>query len=188
MSSVVISFDNGTQLTGENFSVIAPQGEENIIEVLSNGDESGSSVTIVGGSKNDSIDLGVAGDSTALGLSGDDTIMGGAGNDLLDGGGGDDILKGGMGSDVLKGGTGNDIFEFLASDFKADELDQILDFQGKDGEDIIDSIKIMGVSDSVSYDSDTGLVSVDGKEAIEIGKGLDIDVNKIEDTDTFELF
>ncbi|MEL6579861.1 MAG: hypothetical protein AAFQ14_08915 [Cyanobacteria bacterium J06621_12] len=188
MSSVIVSYESGTMFIGENLEVISPQDEENIIEVLSNDGESGTSLTIIGGALDDSIDLGVAGGSTALGLDGDDMIMGGMGADLLDGGEGNDTLKGGMGADLLKGGAGNDIFEFLTSDFKADEIDQIFDFQTGDGEDIVDTIKIMGVSDSVSYDSDTGLLSVDGEEAIQIGKGLDVDVNQIEGTDNWEVF
>jgi len=187
MSSVVVSFDTGTQISGENLEVISPQGEENIINVRPNGDESGTPVTIIGGALDDSIDLGVAGDSTALGLDGNDMIMGGAGNDLIDGGEGNDTLKGGMGADLFRGGVGNDIFEFLATELEANEINQVLDFQGKDGEDIVDTIKIMGASD-VSYSSDTGLISVDGEEAIQIGKGLDVDVDQIEDTDTFEIF
>ena len=188
MSSVIVSYESGTMFIGENLEVISPQDEENIIEVLPNGDESGTSLTIIGGALNDSIDLGVAGGSTALGLDGDDMIMGGAGNDLLDGGEGDDTLNGGMGVDLLRGGAGNDIFEFLTSDFEAGEIDQIFDFQTGDGEDIADTIKIMGVSEGVSYDSDTGLLSVDGEEAIQIGKGLDVDISQMDDTDTWEVF
>ncbi|MEL7418430.1 MAG: hypothetical protein AAGK10_07630, partial [Cyanobacteria bacterium J06555_3] len=73
-------------------------------------------------------------------------------------------------------------------DFMVHEIDQVLDFEGKDGEDIVDTIKIMGVSDSVSYDSETGLVSVDGEEAIQIGKDLDVDIHQIEGTDNWEVF
>ncbi|MEL7077844.1 MAG: calcium-binding protein [Cyanobacteria bacterium J06631_6] len=188
MSSVVIESNSGV-IGGLNLEFVGLQQQENVIEVKPSGDgPEFTSVTIIGGSQDDSIDLGVAGSSTALGLDGNDLILGGTGNDLLDGGEGDDTLVGGMGADALKGGMGMDVFEFFASDFMVDEIDQVLDFEGKDGEDIVDTIKIMGVSDSVSYDSETGLVSVDGEEAIQIGKGLDVDVNQIEGTDNWEVF
>ncbi|MEL6927819.1 MAG: hypothetical protein AAFO95_04190 [Cyanobacteria bacterium J06600_6] len=174
MSSVVVSYESGTRIVGENLEVISPQGEENIIKVIPNGEESGTPVTIIGGGLDDVIDLGVAGDSTALGFDGDDMIMGGMGADLLDGGEGHDTLKGGMGADLLRGGDGNDVFEFDAANFKAGELDQVFDFESAVGEDIADTIKITGVSDGVSYDADSGILSVDGEEAIQIGKDMGV--------------
>ncbi|NJL53464.1 MAG: hypothetical protein HC930_17210 [Hydrococcus sp. SU_1_0] len=80
MSSVVLDFGTSS-ISGDNLEYLGQQGEANIIEVKPDGEESGSSITIIGGSKNDQINLGVAGGSTALGLDGDDQLKGGHGND-----------------------------------------------------------------------------------------------------------
>ncbi|MEL7421002.1 MAG: calcium-binding protein, partial [Cyanobacteria bacterium J06555_3] len=100
MSSVVIESNSGV-IGGLNLEFVGLQQQENVIEVKPSGDgPEFTSVTIIGGSQDDSIDLGVAGSSTALGLDGNDLILGGTGNDLLDGGEGDDTLVGGMGAEI----------------------------------------------------------------------------------------
>ena len=173
MSSVIVSFDSGTQFVGENLEVISPQSEENIIRVLFDesesvpadeneleiadaplaGLESGTSVTIVGGALNDDIDLGVAGGSTVLGLDGDDTIVGGIRNDLIDGGDDQDLLQGGLGNDIIKGGFGDD------------------DIMGNEGNDIIKA----GVgNDTISGGLGNDLIEGGlGNDLIEGGRGLD---------------
>lgn len=184
MSSIVLDFGNGSSIAGENLEYVGLQGQENFIEVKPNGEESGSPLTIVGGSKNDTIPLTAAGGSTVLGLDGDDMLVGSVGADLIDGGDGNDTLKGGLDADVFKGGEGNDIFEFVKNEFKAGKFDQIIDFEHKG----TDAIKIMGVSENVSYDSQTGMISIDGNEAIDIGKGLeDLEIKKIDGTDNWEI-
>ncbi|MEL6495053.1 MAG: calcium-binding protein [Cyanobacteria bacterium J06623_7] len=244
MSSVVVSFDSGTQLAGDNLSVIAQQGEANIIKVLADGEQSGASVSIVGGGLNDKIHLGVAGGSSVLGLGGNDTIIGGAKNDLLDGGeghdflegakgndiisgglgddeifgnegndiitagAGDDIVSGGLGNDLISGGTGDDtifggpgldtikggagsdelvgglgadVFEFNAGEFTSESMDTITDFAD------VDKITISGVGDGISYDPHTGIVSVDGVDAIDIGEGKDVHLTEVSDGE-WEIF
>ena len=207
MSSVVVSFETGALFEADSGSleVVAPQPEANIITVK--GDLP---VSITGGKLDDKITLG-GGDATVLGQDGNDmvkggigddaifggeghdTLMGGAGADYIDGGLGDDIIKGGAPGadadehslgDILKGGAGDDIFEFVADEFESGATDLIIDF--RDGED---TIAIHGVSDRVSYDSRTGIVSVDGDEAIDIGKGLeDVNPTKQGDSDTWKMF
>ena len=75
------------------------------------------SISIFGGSGNDSIigSSGLAtyveggdGNDTIGGFFGSDTFVGGAGNDSLEGAGGRDLLIGNAGNDTLSGGTGDD--------------------------------------------------------------------------------
>lgn len=184
MSSIV-SIESGSgfpsQIVGENLEIIAQQGEENIIEVKGN-----SPIEITGGALNDEIMAG-PGDATILGGDGDDMLMGGMGDDVLMGGEGNDTIKGGMGADIIFGDEGADVFEFNASDLRPGAVDEIVDFE-IDG-DLADVIKIMGVSEGgVEYDPNTGMVSVDGKSVIDIGQGLDVEVSKQDDSDTWEIF
>ena len=212
MSSIVTmatpdSINTPTTIVGDNLDIIAPQGQENIITV-----EGDSPITIIGGALNDTITAG-AGDANILAGKGDDLVEGGIGDDTLQGGDGKDTIHGGMGADFIFGGAGNDlikgglpgmaengepmgdtlvggsgedIFEFAKSEFESGAVDEILDFQA-DG--FADLIRIVGVGDGdVSYDPETGIVSIDGKEAIDIGTDLDLGVSKKEGTDTWELF
>jgi Ca2+-binding RTX toxin-like protein len=264
MSSIVVDFNDGSTLTGENLEVIGKQTEKNLIDVKPDGAEGPSPVSIVGGSKDDIIRMTAAGDSTALGLDGHDSIIGGEGDDLIDGGEGDDelkgsrgndilvggvgndlldggedrdilkgglgddhmrggigndlfegglgndimegndgddimkggaghdvidggegrdIIKGGAGSDIMTGGAGNDIFAFVAEEL-ASGVDHIEDFQVDE-----DKIRIVGLGDKmVSYDSNTGVIAVDGQEAINIGPGMeDLEMRQIQDTDNWEI-
>ena len=181
MSSIVSlstpgsSFD--TTIVGENLEIVGQQGEENIIEVV--GD---SPITIVGGALDDKI-MTDAGDDTVLGADGNDMLDGGAGDDVLIGGEGADTIIGGKGADLLLGGAGKDVFEFAADEFESSMVDQIADFE--DGN--MDKIIITGVGGAnVTYSSDTGFVSIDGEEAIDIGSGLDVEENKVDDT--WEIF
>ena len=208
MSSIV-SPDNTdllTQVEGPDggLDVVGQQDEENIIEIKGDAE-----VGIVGGSLNDVITTGAGdaqvftadgddfimggnGDDIFRGGAGDDTIIGGLGADVLIGGEGNDILRGGLGGvdedgnpmgDTLKGGAGDDVFEFAAFE-SGTGFDKIVDFQADGFED---KIRIFGVGEngSVTYDAETGLVSINGQEAIDIGKGLDINP---EDDENFELF
>ena len=165
------------------------------------------------GSGNDIVTTG-NGNDVIRGGDGDDMLRGGLGADVLIGGEGNDILRGGMAArdengnsmaildekgkivedgsepafgDVLKGGTGNDIFQFSAAEFEDGVVDKIVDFKD-DG--FADTIKIFGVSAdaNVSYDEQTGIVSVNGNEAIDIGTGKNVDFKADEETDTWDLF
>jgi len=270
MSSIVLDFNDGSSLTGENLEYIGKQVEANLIDVKPNGNDDPSPVSIVGGSKDDVIRLTAAGDSTALGLDGNDKILcgagddlidggegndelrgsrgndilaggvgddildggegrdilkggrgndhmrggvdndilegglgddvmdgndghdeiiGGAGDDLIDGGEGNDTLRGGPGSDTMTGGAGNDLFAFVAQELASGTMDHITDLQvtGLEGEDT-DRISVVGVGDmEMTYDATTGMVSLDGQEALDIGKGLDVEMKNIEGTDNWEI-
>ncbi|MDX1977202.1 MAG: peptidylprolyl isomerase [Pseudanabaenaceae cyanobacterium bins.68] len=112
---------------------------------------------ITGGTGNDYL-LGGKGNDTINGGSGDDLLSGNLDNDLLDGGEGNDLLRGGDGNDTLIGGGGNDILigdrgtDLLRGSAGADLFvfrletesgnqnrslaDQILDFNGSEGDQI----------------------------------------------------
>jgi Ca2+-binding RTX toxin-like protein len=265
MSSIVLDFNDGSSLVGENLEYIGKQVEANLIDVKPNGNDDPSPVSIVGGSKNDTIRLTAAGDSAALGLDGNDMIIGGAGHDLIGGGEGNDelrgslgkdnltggvgtdtldggqdndvlnaglgddalsggvghdildaglgddaidgndgndmikggagndsiaggaghdTLRGGPGEDMMTGGTGNDLFAFVAEELASGTMDHITDFQGE-GTDRISVVGVGGME--MSYDAETGMVSLDGQEALEIGQGLDVEMKNIEGTDNWEI-
>ena len=211
MSSIV-SLENPdstfeTTIIGDQLEIIGQQDEENIIEAK--GD---SPITIIGGAFNDTV-IGGAGDATIFTGDGNDAISGGNGDDILSGGEGEDTILGGLGADFISGGDGNDIirsglagmdskgnpmgdtikggqsedvFEFASREFESGAVDEILDFKA-DG--FADIIKIFGVGDgNVSYDADTGIVSINGQSAIDIGTDLDIEASRDGDSDTWELF
>ena len=89
--------------------------------------------------------------------------------------------------DVLKGGSGDDIFQFSADEFMDGVVDKIVDFKD---DDFADTIQILGVGaeGNVTYDDQTGIVSVNGTEAIDIGAGQDVDFKANEDNDNWTLF
>ena len=154
--------------------------------------------TVYTGDGNDMI-AGGNGNDIFRGGEGDDVIKGGLGNDTLLGGEGDDVIRSGMAAkpttpeaatslvdegempiaDVLKGGSGADIFEFSASEFGSGTIDKIVDFKD---DDFADTIKIFGVGaeGSVTYDDGTGIVSVNGNLAIDIGAGQDVSFKQSE--------
>ncbi len=116
-----------------------------------------SSVSIIGGSGNDSL-AGTFGDDTLIGGAGNDYLAGDRGHDLLDGGAGDDTLSGDAGYTTMLGGAGNDRFSSFANDY-ADSID------GGAG---TDSLYIERISDTaVNYNAiaaatSTGLKLSDG--------------------------
>jgi Ca2+-binding RTX toxin-like protein len=205
--STIISPDNTESLLETTtpdggFAVVAQQDQENIIEIK--GD---APVAIIGGSKGDIITIGKGdgniftggGDDIINGGAGDDVFRGGEGNDsikcfvgddILQGGEGNDTLNGGFGNDTLKGGTGEDIFEFSASEYQQGSLDIIKDFKNNA---FADKIKIFGVADgsAVTYDRQSGYVSLDDQQIINIGKNLNIQIDAPGENDqkgTWELF
>jgi len=78
-------------------------------------------------------------------LSGDkrsNRLHGSFQSDLLMGWAGRDVLIGGQGDDILSGGRGADRFQFGKSrDFKVMERDEIVDFDGEEGDHIVLSSK-----------------------------------------------
>ena len=212
MSSIVSgnSTDFATVVEGPNgaLDVTGQLDEENIIEITGDAE-----VSIIGGNLSDVVNTG-AGDAIIFTADGDDVIRGGIGDDIIRGGDGDDIIRGGPGADILiggegndvlrgglggvdedgnpmgdtlKGGTGADIFEFSAKEFADGAMDEIVDFKA---DEFADTIKIfgVGVDGSVTYDAETGMVSINGQEAINIGMGQDVKFNTNEDNGTYELF
>ncbi|MBE9044099.1 M10 family metallopeptidase C-terminal domain-containing protein [Pleurocapsales cyanobacterium LEGE 10410] len=209
MSSIV-SIENPdlgfeTTIVGSQLEIIGQQGEENIIEVK--GD---SPITIIGGALGDTVMDGAGdatiftgdgndmisggnGDDILIGGEGEDTILGGLGADFISGGAGNDIIRSGLPGmdsngnpmgDTLRGGAGEDVFEFTADEFESGGIDEISDFEAG-----VDKITIFGVSNgSVNYNQDTGIISIKGEAAIDVGTDLDIDESKKGDTDTWELF
>ena len=195
--------------------IVAEQGQLNNFKILGDAPDKvigGELIDIIQlGLGNDSANGG-AGDDTLEGERGDDILVGGSGTDLLKGGlgedilfggkdgdileGGDgddklfgeegnDVLKGGKGSDIMTGGEGSDIFEFQADDFAAGELDKILDFE--DGADLI-QLKGIGADAEVKYDSETGVLSVDGKDIAQLSKHLDLTIEDQDGNGNWELF
>ncbi|MEO1377146.1 MAG: calcium-binding protein [Cyanobacteria bacterium J06635_10] len=120
----------------------------------------------------DEVDIIMAngGDDNIMGAEGTDFVFAGIGDDIVRGGEGDDVLVGNEGFDVLIGGGGSDIFEFFADQFIEGEIDLILDFEP--GED---AVLVVGSTD-VSFNANTGLLSVDGLEVVQLDPGLDLDV------------
>ena len=168
---------------------------------------------IFGGGGNDIITTG-NGNDVVRGGDGDDMLVSGNGADVLLGGAGNDILRSGKAAmdgdgnamaildetgqivdndpesaygDVLKGGTGDDIFQFNAAEFEDGVVDKIVDFKD---DNFADTIKIfnVGVDGNVTYDNETGIVSVNGNKAIDIGAGKEVDFKSDEDSDTWDLF
>lgn len=114
---------------------------------------------INGGAGDDSIDGGLGndiviggdGNDTVLGGDGDDVVGGLGGNDVLNGGPGADSLVGGAGNDTITGGTGVDTF-FFESTGTFNGVDQILDFQGGAGGDVMNFTAFLGTA-TVKYDA-----------------------------------
>ncbi len=70
---------------------------------------------ISGGSGNDSINAGV-GNDTVYAKGGDDIILGGKGDDYVDCGSGNNTVTGGAGNDTFSSGSGSDTFVYSAGD------------------------------------------------------------------------
>ncbi len=177
-ASTALGLDGDDLLEGGAFADLLDGGEGN--DTLKGG--LGADI-LIGGAGNDMIDGG-AGNDTLKGGLGADVLNGGAGNDMINGGEGNDTLKGGLGADVLNGGAGQDLFEF-ANDELVGKIDRIIDFENE-GTDLI---RILGVGDdAVTYNANTGIISVGEQEAINIGKGLeDLQISKQEGTDNWEI-
>jgi len=90
----------------------------------------GGQVTIGNGTTNTVSIAGSAGTTISVnGGSGNDTITGSAQGDVISGGGGNDVITGGAGGDTLTGGTGNDNFHVGAdADNTTDAITPVGDF------------------------------------------------------------
>jgi len=130
------------------------------------------SISVDGGSGNDSINLGATTNpitvpTTINGGNGDDTITSGAGPDQIYGGNGNDSIDGGLGADSISGGANNDTVSYatratavnvtlngLADDGAAGEHDNV-------GFGTTDVESIMGGSgnDTLTGDADGNYIS-----------------------------
>ena len=186
MSSILSEMSSAPLMEDTNddggLDIIGRQGTSNQFFVEGDGDD-----FITGGSTFDRIEAG-DGNDIISGLKGDDQLFGEDGNDIIIGGAGDDVIEGGAGSDIMTGGAGSDIFIFDAEDLVPGEIDTIKDFSPSG--DLEDSIVLQGIgSDAdVEYDSQTGLISVNGEDFIRLDAGLDITVDNNDGDDTWELF
>lgn len=118
----------------------------------------------------DDVVFGGAGNDIIVGGAGNDVLKGGTGNDILEGGIGDDQLFGGAGADTMTGSAGEDTFAFNFAD--AGLVDEITDFTA--GEDTI-FIQGAGSNATVTYDTNTGIVFVNGQAFIQLDEGLSVD-------------
>ncbi len=150
--------------------------------------EGGDGDDFISGLQGDDQLIGGDGDDTLIGGDDEDLLDGGADDDLLIGGDGDDLLIGDAGVDIMTGGAGNDIFEFSAESLISGEIDKINDFsEGDEFEDLI-RLKGIGRDAVVEYNSETGAISVNGEDFIQLDSGLDITVDNEDGDDTWELF
>ena len=124
---------------------------------------------VIGGAQRSSFLMGLGNDAVTLEASESSILSGGIGNDNLkitgassasnlDGGIGDDALQGGSGADVLQGGVGDDVikgcggadqFIFKGADMLSG-TDQLVDFNGAEGDSITLSSSLTGLSKGVA--------------------------------------
>ena len=130
---------------------------------------------IQGNAGNDSL-VGNAGSDTLEGGDGDDTLVGGNTGDVLDGGTGRDLLIVSGGGNTLIGGADPDRFEITISQQLEATLDRITDYQA--GEKIV--IKGNTPATNITYNPETGKISLDNQEVLQLQTGLDIDLGDIE--------
>ena len=205
-SSLLI--DGGLEIVGFEDEVNRLIGSENA-DWISGGnladtfDGGNGNDTIVGFEGNDNIH-GEAGNDRIQGNEGDDILKGGIGNDSIRGGDGNDLLQGGEGNDTLRGDSGNDTLEGGEGDdrlivvdgnnvltggagsdtfhlkFTEDiptQINQITDFQVEEDQIIIQSAED---NPNAEYDNETGVLSLNGQDIIQLDEDLNIDVSEIE--------
>ncbi|WP_234986073.1 Ig-like domain-containing protein [Pseudogulbenkiania subflava] len=95
-------------------------------------------------------------------------VLGGAGNDVLTGTAGNDVIVGGAGSDTLTGGAGSDTFMFLKSD--AGAVDQITDFDVRDGGDVLHIGELLAGYNPAEATQFLSLREVDGNTVVSIDR------------------
>jgi Ca2+-binding RTX toxin-like protein len=154
--------------------------------------ESGDSLSIVGGSGNDTIDASAisAGTMTITlnGGAGNDTIIGSAGSDVLIGGDGNDLITGGVGNDVALLGEGDDRFVWNPGDgsdtVKGQGGFDTLVFNGSNANENI-SISADGSRATLLRDVGNVTMDINGVERVELsasGGSDNITVNDLTGT------
>lgn len=94
--------DNLTQTLPDNVERLLAEGENNVGQTGSDGDD------YIKGNGGSNTQNGLGGKDLMVGLGGGDIMYGGNNNDELFGGGGHDQIYGGNGADRMAGGAGND--------------------------------------------------------------------------------
>lgn len=130
---------------------------------------------VAGGTGSDIIVGGIGNDSISD-AGGVNFLVGGGGDDTIVGGSEDDSILGNPGSDVLTGGEGNDVFEIFVEQNVPGDVDTVTDFEP--GSDVF---VIVGGSE-VSYDNDSGTLSIDGETSVILDSDLDLNVLAREDS------
>ncbi|MEC4986131.1 MAG: calcium-binding protein [Oscillatoria sp. PMC 1068.18] len=153
-----------------------------------NGD--GGSDTLINIGTGDNTLNGGGGKDTLINLGSGATLNGDGGNDTLVGGDSDDLLVGGKGSDFLTGGDGSDTFGLYAKSYSSNSSydwntfgeETIFDFDASEGDVIqLELTDNFGVydSNSLSFDSVTGELSLDGNVLATLDGVSDFDVNDV---------
>ncbi len=140
-----------------------------------------------GDAGNDSLE-GNDGNDILFGGPGADTLIGGDGNDILisgpapstavvlDGGTGQDQLITAGGGNTLTGGSEIDQFRLDLTQKLVNTPDQITDYER--GEKIV--IKGNAPLETINYDQQTGILSINGQGVAQLSSGLDINLGDIE--------
>ena len=188
MSSILSAGSTTPAFISDSFNsdggldIIGNDDTPNIINIEENGSPDLGDDSLVGGSQRDKISSN-SGDDVIFAGAGNDFVSAGDGSDLIEGEDGMDTLRGGKGADYILGGEGMDLFDLRATDFASGEIDRYLDFEDSN----MDILRISGVSEAVTYDSNTGEVKVGDDTVAYIGQDLDVEVTKL-DEDTYDLF
>jgi hypothetical protein len=181
---------SGNEGTDEPDNLLGSDGKDTIEglagnDVITGGDDDD---LLRGGAGNDSLQ-GNAGNDSLEGNLGIDTLLGGDGNDTLVSGNTDDVLDGNAGRDLLiasggnnslTGGTQLDRFEISVQLTEAVTAitDSITDLET--GEAIV--IKVDApVDSSPVYNSETGIVTLNNREVLQLEAGLDITADNIDE-------
>ena len=152
---------------------------------------------LAGDAGNDTLSGG-SGSNVLTGGSGNDILEGGTGGNDFDGGENDDYLVGGTGNNNLTGGSGADTFVFYKVEnsgggtvtingevINGDEtnrkpINTIADFNTSEGDNIQLDANSFGVApgdtSTLSFDNNTGVLSVADEPAVEVINGVDSDV------------
>ncbi|MEM0953162.1 MAG: hypothetical protein AAGI24_03380 [Pseudomonadota bacterium] len=174
--------DSGDDLYGGygNDTLYGEDGEDVLYGDFSADSFLGGADTLYGGFDSDIL-YGDYGDDELYGEEGGDFLYGGYGNDTLSGGDGDDYLDGGAGNDTADySGTVSDLVINLSlssdqadgEDTGIDQLFNIENVTGGDGEDLITGDFNANVL--IGNDADDQLYGLEGADTLKGGEGNDI--------------
>ncbi|MGL5076790.1 MAG: hypothetical protein ACRDBG_13335 [Waterburya sp.] len=182
------------------FDIQGIEEQANRLEGTENGDQVGGgnlddllsgfdgADTIAGGTGNDGLSGGTGNDQLS-GEEGNDTINAGSGQNIITGGDGDDRLIAENGGSTLTGGAGKDTFQFnftraTASSGEPQSLEElgitiseITDFAPGEDKILIQGLK---GTEAPIYNKDTGVLSLDDVEIVQLAANLNISEDDIE--------